>query len=46
MNIFKLSPEEAGKEIEKMLDSVSVEQLVKDLKECGLKVKEVRSDDI
>ena len=45
MNIFSLSTEEAKEEIKKMLDSVTKEQLVKELKECGLEVEEVKSDD-
>ena len=39
MNIFNLPIEEAEKEIEKMIKSVPVEQLIQDLKECGLEVK-------
>ena len=45
MNIFALSTEEAEKEIEKMLNSFTKEQLVKELKECGLEVEEVKGDD-
>ena len=45
MNIFKLSLEDAEKEIDKVLDSIPREQMIEELKACGLKVKEVKSDE-
>lgn len=40
MNIFNLPIEEAEKEIHKMIHSVPIEQLIQDLKECGLEIEE------
>lgn len=45
MNIFNLSPEDAEKEINKVLDGITKEQMIEELKVCGLKVREVKSDD-
>ena len=40
MNINKLSIEEFEKEIDKLLKNKTPEQLLKELKDCGLEVKE------
>ena len=44
MNIFNLPLEEAEKEIEKMIKSVPREQLIQDLKECGLMNKQDKKE--
>ena len=40
MNIFNLPIEEAGKEIDKILNIIPKERLIQELKECGLEVIE------
>ena len=44
MNIFNLPLEEAEKEIHKMIYSVPREQLIQDLKECGLMNKQDKKE--
>lgn len=44
MNIFNLPLEEAEKEIEEMIKSVPREQLIQDLKECGLMNKQDKKE--
>ncbi len=45
MNIFNLPIEEAEKEIDKLLNSYSsVDELVKDLEQCGLKIERKKED--
>ena len=40
MNIFKLSEEEIEKELDKIFKNTTPEEVLQDLIECGLKVKE------
>ena len=40
MNIFKLSEEEIEKELNKIFENTTPKELLQDLIECGLEIKE------
>ena len=41
MNIFSLPEQEAKQVIKDMLNKIPKEELIKELKECGFKIREV-----